>query len=399
MFTGHIEKGQTLSFALRYLIYMFAWIIPVYLIAVYVVDVRSFMGLFFFTGTSSIAASGFQGLILAIIGLTVIFAPSICCILAAECDSFEELFSTAPLEWLFLERRQDLGPYYSSVFGGLFIFYTKYLIPLVLINILLFKTSFETGMAFSSFTYLLPFLISPILIGRLSGAFVAGEAEMASTAPNTLNPELIPPSSINQESAPVSAAKSTEELAKLKQMYKQCMENIETTEGAELRDKLQTAQAADPDNVFVQLTRSHLYLKIGQINEAIQNARLAMSNCLQNGMSYEALGLYKAFSKHKSKLNLNHTDLLLLAGCLSKNQMYMDAAWCYLLSIATQDNEEEKLNVQKKYLELADKADRSNHMEIAHNLYLLFMKQYPDSTLIEFAKEQAQNLEMKLAKK
>ena len=173
VFNMSIKNGDTLAFVARYFMYTFIWLIPTLLLIHFVLDNNSLIALllsgFSFIGT------GINGLVLAVVMLMSIFGPTLCCILSTKTTSFVEVLSLDPISWIYHERREDLGPFYASIIGGLILFYAKYLVPLLLIDYFLLKNSEQAGTNFAIFIQMLPFLVSPILIGRLSGHLLLGK--------------------------------------------------------------------------------------------------------------------------------------------------------------------------------------------------------------------------------
>ncbi|WP_367605540.1 hypothetical protein [Legionella sp. W05-934-2] len=399
-FSPHIQKGDTGSFVLRYLIYMFAWMIPVYLLAKYVLKVHSVFSMFFFGPSSFGASSSFHGLLALVIVLAIVFGPTISCILAAITSSLEEVFSLEPIIWLWSDRRYDLGPYYSAAFGGLIVFYAKYIIPLSIINILLYKSSFEAGITFSTFISILPFLISPIIIGRLSGAFVSGEQSIADpidTHASPLSPSPISPNSPNGNGNGAQPTSETESWAQLKDKFNELLPRLEKMSESELTEQVKMFNAFDSNNVHVQLALAHLYYHQKQSTKALNQAKIALKSSLHNGMGYESVALFQKFKDSKAKLDLDNQALISLGAFLTNQHYFTDAAWCYMIAIASAKSDNDKLEYQKKYIEMADKANRANESNLAYQLYQLFLKQCPDSTLADFVTDQANTIQVRLS--
>lgn len=396
-FSSHIRRGETGSFVLRYLIYMFAWMIPVFLIAKYVLKLNSIITMIFFFSRSLVDSSSING----ILALAFLFGPTISCILAAITSSFEEIFSLEPIIWLWSDRRSDIGPYYAAIIGGLAFFYVKYIIPLSIINVLLYKSSFQSGLAFSYFISLLPFLVSPIIVGRLTGAFIAGEQTMAepvdnqdSHAPYSPPPQSNTNSSDNGNS--VQTNNDSESWANLKNKLNDLLPRLGKMDDSELANQVSSFKLLDTNNVHVQLALVHLYHHQKLPEKALEQAKTALKSCLQNGMGYEAVTIFQLFKQDKAKLDMDNQAMVSLGAFLTSQQHFMDAAWCYMMAIASAKTEDEKLEYQKKYIEMADKANQANETSLAYQLYKLFLKQCPDSTLADFVADQANTLEVRL---
>ena len=94
--------------------------------------------------------------------------------------------------------------------------------------------------------------------------------------------------------------------------------------------------------------------------------------------------------KHnKNAVSMDKDEFILLAGILLNQQQFMESAWCCLLAFKAGATEaDEKLTIQKKFLSIADEAEKAGKTEIARGLYTLFIKNFPDSSLADFAREQ-----------
>ncbi|KTD61107.1 hypothetical protein [Legionella spiritensis] len=407
IFNAHIQRGETLAFVLRYLIYTLFWCVPVFLILYFVFHTSSLFSLFSWGGTSYLGM-GIKGLLMALVMLVCLFAPTIACLLATETSSLEEVFSLDTIGWLYNERRWDLSSFYSSIIGGMLVFYAKYLVPLLVVNLIAYKISDEAGMSFSLFIYLLPVLVSPILIGRLSGAFIAGESQMDSTLHGAINPMNNPVFSshvpLRQHEKPVSQAGSSippasnfVSPARFKKEYEHVMNTLDKLGDEELGQVIETAESTEV-NVYTLLQLSYLYKKANRIPEAIEKAGMALQACLAEGMWFEAVQLFKSFAKERAQLDLSPAQLLLLAPHLGKQKLFMHAAWCYLIAINAMEDDDEKLAIQKKFLSLAHDASQQNQLEVALKLYHLFIQNYPDSTLIDFVNTAMSNVQERLDK-
>lgn len=399
IFNNHIEQGESIGFVLRYVIYTLIWFIPTSLLAHYVLNTNTLFGLALSSGSFSYAGASIYGLLAAILSLITIFAPILSFILSTETQSVGEVLSLEPLEWLYHERRWDLGPFFASAIGGMLIFYAKYLVPLFIIDMILFKISFEAGMGFSFFMYILPLLASPILIGRLCGAFVAGEKALTedSAAGLSPNPSPVQPNTPNPGTASATAPQPQDvaSITSYKKEYEELMKKLDQLNEKELTQAIFEAEKYEP-KVYPLLALSYLYKKSNDKEKALTKAKLALRSCLDEGMSFEAVQLFNAFATEKTKLNLQKPQLLQLAPHLMKHKHFTDAAWCYLLVMTATNDEDDLLGIQKKYLNIANDASTDNRLDIALKLYDLFVKQYPNSTLIEFVKEAQANTQSKL---
>ncbi len=75
----------------------------------------------------------------------------------------------------FVHRRADTLVFLANITGGISLFLFYYFVPAVLLALLASKIHTSWASHVLQFIFLYPFLILPILVGRLCGAFVAGE--------------------------------------------------------------------------------------------------------------------------------------------------------------------------------------------------------------------------------
>ncbi|KTD76606.1 hypothetical protein [Legionella waltersii] len=394
------SNGETLGFMGRYCIYTLIWMVPATFLENYLLESNSLAHLIFSTSFSFSAAT-FDDLLYALLVLVSVFAPTLCYILATTTSSITDLFSFEPIQWLLQDRRQDLGTYYASIIGGLVIFYIKYLVPLLIINQIAYKISVPFGLKFSLFIYMLPFFASPILIGRLTGGFIAGEStldEDVTTETNKIISQVI--HGANNQSTNTDASPSPGDLASLvksKKGFEQLLNTIDELSPEEITQNILEAEKAG-NNIYTLLQLSFLYKKANRKQEALVKASVAINKCLSDGMGFEALQLFKYFSKDRSQLQLQSQQLQILASHLIKHKLYMDAAWCYMLVLAEELSLDEQLGVHKKFVSLATEANQNNEPEIALNLYQLFLQRYPESTLVDFVKSAMQGIKEKQQK-
>ena len=155
-----------------------------------------------------------------------------------------------------------------------------------------------------------------------------------------------------------------------------------------MNDTAQSMNEEDQSNVYVLLILSHLYHKQNFSDKALSTANQAIQASLKASMGKEAVLLFNTFSAVKFKLELTSVERMALAAHLMGQKQFMDAASCYLTVSALTNDEDEKLDIQKKYIELAERVTQANELQVALKLYQLFLKEFPGSTLTGFVKEQ-----------
>lgn len=364
-----ISWQDSFAYALRYIVYTLYWLVPLALIAKFTINDSMMMSIFSIASGSGVSRVGFLGLLLIVLLLVQLFAPVVCAILANITESYAELVSPEPFRYLFQNRLAELSSYFSAIIGGLLVFYAKYLIPFFIIDFIAFKISFEAGMTATTITYFLPYYISPVLIGRLSGAFILGEEELGNSSPEMATDEL--------------------QNNKYKQLYLNTMIKLPYISVDKAKKMLQTISKENQDNLYIQLLLSHLYLKANDKNNGLKNANIALKTCLKEGASKETSALFQSLAQYKSEIQLDKDDYVLLASFLLDERLYMESAWCYLMAMnCTGIDADETLSIQKKYLSVADEAQKTGGGSMAYTLYDLFVRNFPKSSLSSFAKEQ-----------
>jgi|GEM_PF-3340132 len=170
-FNKHIEKGETLGFVIRYAILTLIWGIPC---AILIYIAGQMGGNAMMMGPMSLTSMGFSGLIMILVGVIMIFAPTMSFIICTATSETSDVLGIQPWRELLSEEFPSLVVFYASMFGGVISFLLIYAIPLAIIISLLSLASPELAGTLSVFIVSLPATMAPILIGRLAGAMVLG---------------------------------------------------------------------------------------------------------------------------------------------------------------------------------------------------------------------------------
>ncbi|QRN04031.1 hypothetical protein GH742_09190 [Legionella sp. MW5194] len=369
-FSGGYSAAELLSYTGRAILYNLCWFLPALALALYLTHSDNALRLFFFLKLG--IGFGWVGIGYAVLVLLSFFGPLLAAALAVYTESLREVFSREPLQWLFDARRANLACYCSQTIGGLVLFLLKFFIVIVVLQILVSAVSIRAGLYFNAALSYLPFILGPILVGRLSGALVVND-EIARAA----------------TSSPSKGPDEPEKAVHVRSAYQDLIRTIHqmTREEAEA----QIRQIKNEDTTTDQLLAlSYLYSQAGYPEEAIQQAKLALQQCLAEDREVEAVQLFRFFSKDKSKLGLSDLDFDKLGAHLSLQNHYQEAAWCYF-SAAKQRQGEAQLLMQKNYLRMCDLIRQSGASEAAKGLYILFCRHFPESSLFEFAQSQIES--------
>ena len=127
--------------------------------------------------SKALIAGGFSGVLFATAAVIAISAPILTAIIAGATQNFNQLLEKQYWLWLYT-RRGDLGALVASGVGGLMVFIWLYFIPLVILGVIGAGISDTVGAAIGVFISVLPAAATPILMGRLCGAFIAGQNEV-----------------------------------------------------------------------------------------------------------------------------------------------------------------------------------------------------------------------------
>lgn len=369
-FSEAYSAAELLSYTGRALLYNLCWFLPALALGLYLTHSDNALRLFFFLKLG--IGFGWVGIGYALLVMLSFFGPLLAAALAVYTESLREVFSREPWQWLFHERRADLACYCSQTIGGIVLFLLTFFVVIVALQILVSSVSIRAGFYFNAALSYLPFILGPILVGRLSGALVAKD-EIAWVEASS------PSKGPHKSEKPVNARSVYEDLIRtIPQM---------TKEEAEAHIRQIKSEEATTDQ---GLALSYLYSQAGYPEEAIQQAKLALQQCLAEDRGTEAVKLFRFFSKDKSKLGLNDHDLDKLGAQLSLQNHYQDAAWCYF-SAAKQRQGEAQLLMQKNYLRMCDLIRQSGGAEAAKGLYILFCRHFPESSLFEFAQSQIES--------
>lgn len=214
-FSEELEPGDPIFFSLRGFLFLLIWEVPLYLLSQ--IPQVSFSP-FTVVNPTSLINAGFVTYISYLITILMLLGPTVAWLLASCTNDFAQVTSSAPWKWLFQARRRDLPAFYSSALGGWLCFLAIYLVPIAIVVGVILSIGFssppkgefnfqaiQTAMYASLMVFLIPAAAAPVLIGRLSGAFVQGYGSLDSQA------EVVTLDQLEQaESDPTAAAVPSE---------------------------------------------------------------------------------------------------------------------------------------------------------------------------------------------
>lgn len=401
-FFGGADGSELLGFVGRYLVLTLAWSIPLALVVYLALDRETlFLAVMAFFPTdvmlegggrlqsmgpspSELLQGGAAMLLLPVVGLLSLFMPTLCFIVATRAETLAEGLSRDTWGWLLSERRADLPAFYVGLIGGTIVLFGVYLIPFVLLSFLALKISLQAGAAVSAFLYLLAFAASPILLGRMCGAFVAGEGDLEAL-PQDLSPlpEDVPPVFYRAEPAPLAEPVALEKKPGFDEMVAKVRALPADALSAEI-GKAEASLAARPRDPHGAVALAMLYRKAGEREKALKTAANAITQAVNGGFAELGVALFRGFAKERAELGLDGQTLEIVGNVLLKQRVLLDAGWCLFESA---NGAGDAIKAQKKLLHVASVAEEAGKHAEAAALYNFFIAKFPDTPLAQFARQ------------
>lgn len=394
-FVSSCDFADLPGFAGRYLVLTLAWGLPFALLGWALLDRETlFYGAMGAFSPMDAAQLGMKGVLLLAMGLVVMFMPTLCFIVTTRTDSIADALSPDTWGWMLSERRADLAAFYVGLIGGMIVLVGLYLIPFALVAALAFKTSLQAGVAVSGFLYLLMLAVSPILLGRLCGAFVAGEGGMEKEAADLMETLGIVPTASRPLQAPQNIV-APEQALKLgkKPVFGEIIDQVKALPpdalGVEIA-KAEARLAAQPRDPHSAAELSLLYKRAGEKEKSLKAAANAITQAVRDGFSELGMSLFRVFAKERDALGLDALTLEVVGNLLLNQGELLSAGWCLHESAVSAGD---VVKAQKKLLHVAGVAEESGKFSEAISLYDYLIGKYPESPLKQYAaqgKERAQ---------
>lgn len=394
------DSGGLAGFVGRYLVLTLAWSVPLGLIVYLALDRETlFVAMLALFPTDVMLEGGgrlqsigptpfemMQGgaavLLLPVVALAALLMPTLCLIVATRADTLSEALSRESWGWLLSFRGSDLPVFYAGLIGGMAVFAGVYLVPFAILIFLAFKISMQAGVLVSGFLYLLPLAATPILLGRMCGAFVAGEDGLDAVVADAQ--ELAPP--VYHRAEPSPDVEPVPVIEK-KPLFEEILAKVRAVPADRLAYEIARVEgklAVRPRDPHAAAELSLLYKKSGEADKALKMVANAISQALRDGFSEIGLPLFRGFAKERTALGLNPQILEIAGNLLLKQGAVLDAGWCLHESASA---EGDAVKAQKKLLHVASIAEESGKFAEAVSLYDFFSSKYPDSPLAHFARQ------------
>jgi len=324
------------------------------------------------------------GLPMAVLALASLFMLTLCFIIATRAESLREAFGRDAWIWLFSDRRADLPIFYATLVGGMVFFLGIYLTPFALVAFFVFKIPVQSVIPISSFIYFLILCLSPMLFGRMCGAFVADKNELDYETQSILTLlGIVPPTDLRQQELPLEF-----ELPPPVEKKLSFDEMVAKTRALPIEaliteiDKTETKLAARPHDPYTAVELAMLYRKAGKTEKALEMAANAITQAVHDGYAEIGVSLFRGFAKERAELGLDTQTLEILGNVLLQQELVLDAGWCLHESAI---NAGDILKAQKKLLHVASVAEETGKHAEAIALYNFFISAYPDTNLVQFA--------------
>ena len=398
-----VSRDELFPFVQRNAALALAWGIPTAVLLKWLV-VRSFSSVFLEIHSASTAFTVL--LTLGTLGF-LFLAPSICLIVALRSQSVRECFSAQHWLWLFGSRRGDLIPFYAAAVGGFVMFWLVFLVPLLVLVALGFAMSAKIGFFLSTWVYVLPVAMAPVLLGRLAGAFVGAESFQPSPGEigrpvqaQTIEARLAAAVSRAAPAKPAvgaplavprpSAAKPGDgslETPSLSGAIRQ-IKDLAGKEPARALSEARAHLGKFPGNAGILAEIAKLQLALGETDQAVQDARTAIGQALSSGATPVAVEVYQSFLERKAELNLDGRTYEQLSKVLLNQGNFSESLWCICESEKAGGD---LLKVQKGIIGIAQEASKKQP-ELAQRYYQYFTTQYPESPFAQFCQEAMKHL-------
>ncbi len=172
-------------FAVRYLVITVLWCIPtgglLYIIGK-ITSPETWQGLMY-RNWYGLGLGGASILLMVAVAIILVLAPTLSFLVCTLTDELSEVFSLEPCRYLG-SRGADLVVFFSTLIGGMLVFFGLYFVPLMVLSVMAGSVSGSAAQVLILFAVLLPTSVWPILMGRLCGGFAHYDTLIAAEEPD-----------------------------------------------------------------------------------------------------------------------------------------------------------------------------------------------------------------------
>lgn len=374
------EPGEIITYTGRYLLLNLVWFIPWTILWKWLTKGAAFDVSALFMNPVVLMQSSWLLLIRVILVIIALLLPMLCLLVTLHSISTKGLFRGLSWSWLLNQRRADLATFMSSLIGGSLVMVLCSLVPALILIRLGFKHSSQTGMFIAGILY--PWIVSTILVlnGRLAGVFVAHDVVQIDFVADE---PLI--ASTDADSAPQAIVRPMEPKPDLSEIERRitAITKDELSDALHAASELETSLTAP---IRGQIEQMLLSLRSNNADWARNFAALAIDSAAQRGFTDICMKLFEIMGGERRKLKLAAYSLEVLGNMYQQKKQLLDAAWClHAAANAAGDT----IKAQKRLFQIAEMAEKASRHADALTLYEILIKQYPDSTLAEFAQQGA----------
>jgi len=375
-FSRSIKNGESVRFALRYTLLTILWSAPI--------GVLMFLAARAAGGGFDLAHVGFSAVLLLIGALIIVVAPGLSMVIATATHEIHEVLSWTHWHELLVVKHQDTTAYFAAMIGGVVVFWAVYALPLALLIAVISAIEPRAGAAVGMLFISLPLAMTPILAGRLAGAYVAGTgpAEMTSRdAPSPGDPDLSNGGApaITGDSDPLTAAVTEATVTIDPLAADNLLKKIAALPEFQQENALLLARNrlnARPEDPMVLSEIALLMCRSKQHDGLADAASSAIRATLRTGGNKIAARIFVDCGSVRPSLALKASELKTLARYLETLNSFQAAAVAWTMAMKTLAVDAEV--VQEKLLELAADAEQAGRVKDSAGIMRYLEKLYPN---------------------
>lgn len=413
-FSENIKNGETVAFIIRYGAATLMWVIPVGI-------VMTLTGVSLFSvntddpmAAASLMQFGISGVVMVIVIVISIFAPTLAVLVCTATGSVKEVISIEPWRELITEHKADIAVFYSALFGGIMVFWLIYAIPMMLIIALATTAAPAAGATLAGFIMVLPVAMMPILLGRLAGVFVSGgkhlideDQGIPEVAPApvqaAVNDAPTPATAVAVESyrpAPRSTAIATEGSGPPSydhHVVPKLLEKVKNTEPYQINNAILMANNRfnmRGDDPLISAEVALLYCKAKQFADAREWVEISLPLCLTHQHDKLAAKLLADVLPERNNLKLAPEVWERLAEVMQQFKQYPLAGWCLFKGMSTAGTKPDE--IQKRLIAMAEEM-KTDQPKGALAILSLYLKLFKASESHEMVANEIEQLKQKLA--
>ena len=404
-FNNNIDSGELIGFGFRYMLAVMFWLVPTGILVVLVLKGQSIDSF----AEPSLASGGALVFVLLSASAVSYLAASTSVIIATGTSSMGETLQLKHWSYVLVDRRADFITFLSAAFGGLATFCAIYAIPYLAVTYLLTMTSTYLGGIFATAAILVPFTVSPVLIGRLAGAFILGEETITGMETKNAVAKILGsgPKTIGGYGKEVSASgnmilpNSSTEAPGSRSDIETIQQHKTSIDAADFVRKLQRLKPEEVSRALEKAANEHaqnnrdlkaayeymlLLRKTGDEETALRIAAKSINQALRELDWSNAALFYLCLQQSRFQLQLEKEQFQMLANHFQAQNKYQDAAWCTMRSGEKEGRA--GIELQKVLIEIAEAASAAMKNNEAAQIYQQILEGFPASNFTDYVQKQ-----------